>query len=627
VRSIRPPMNRLPERTEGLLGFDTEYAPNGDLLTVALADRSRSYALDRDTLSRDKFDASILEGVTLAGHNIPGDVDYLVALGVACPGLVTGRLVRDTYLEARLLNENLVGKGAYSLLKVFQACYDFPDWKAETAALGVDATQWPLEARMVRCRLDAWASCVLAHRFADRLPRNLRTFVNLVSLTCHRVLLTKCVVDMPRMKKLGDQWKADAAKYRELLVRQAYGHGMKTFSPTNDGNLRTLLYKKLKLPITRRTKKKQEPAVDQYTLGQLDHPAVKLLLAFNKADKLASSWYGRPDRTTSKATPLIELIEPWGAERGLLVAKINQLGTRTGRRSSGGKDEDGVTVGKNMQNWPPVARGMIVSRYDGGLILSADYSKLEPCLFAWVAKDEALLDVFQNRGGYAEIARKMLGKVVEKDTREYRVIKETVLGVHYYAGAFRIAEQLWFKLGIRLAPRWPAHMAKCDEFRKQYLRLFPGVKRYFAARREELAANESVTCLTGFVRHLPGYRSATDKWVRKHLLNEAINAPIQHLASAVTGAALVDCEAALLSASGVSYVEHHSDLLRRNWDRTLILNEVHDEIVFDVHPRHAKRDERLIVEAMEAVPTLRKLCPTFDLKLKVEVKKGPRWSK
>lgn len=633
MRKIRPPQNAIPERADAL-GFDTEYAPNGELLTVALADLKRSYAVDRDKQGLE-LDPKLLKGVTLVGHNVPGDVDYLVGLGVADPAWVTGEKLRDTYLEARLLNENLRKKGAYSLGSVFRACYEFPDWKAETVALGTDATQWPIAARTERCRLDAWAARVLADRFDDRLPHDLRTFVNRVAMTCHRIFLTKCAVDMARMKALGDGWKAEAEKYRDLLTRLAYQHRIKTFSPTNDGDIRKLLYRKLKLPVTRRTKKTGLPAVDQDTLREFkDHPAVKLLLGFNKADKLASTWYGRPPKlkkdgtpVASKVRPLVSLIEPWGKERGLLTAKINQLGARTGRRSSGGENEHGEVVGKNMQNWPPVARGMVVSRYAGGSILSADYSKLEPCCFAWTVGDEKLLDYFQNQGGYIAIARDMLGKTVEDGTREYTIVKSTVLAVHYYAGAYQLGTTLWFKSGIRLAKRFKDHVERCDQFRRRYLRLFPSIPKYFAARREELSRDGGVECLTGYVRHLPGYREATDKWVRKHLLNEAINAPIQHLASAVTGAALVDSEAALLSANDVSYVEHHDNLLRRNWRYSLLLNEIHDELVFDLHPAHAKRDERLIVEAMEGVPTLRKLCPDFDLKLKVKVKKGERWTK
>jgi DNA polymerase I-like protein with 3'-5' exonuclease and polymerase domains len=128
------------------------------------------------------------------------------------------------------------------------------------------------------------------------------------------------------------------------------------------------------------------------------------------------------------------------------------------------------------------------------------------------------------------------------------------------------------------------------------------------------------------------------------MLNQAINYPIQSLASDVTAAAIVKIEEELLSLRRLSYSEYVQMLtesrrkyltnppdrgiintIRPLYDMTVCFNEVHDDLVFDLHPDYEKRDEELIIETMRDVTLLKKLVPSFDLKLKVGVKKGPRW--
>jgi DNA polymerase I-like protein with 3'-5' exonuclease and polymerase domains len=280
-----------------------------------------------------------------------------------------------------------------------------------------------------------------------------------------------------------------------------------------------------------------------------------------------------------------------------------------------------------MQNWPPVARRMVVSRYKGGQILAVDYSKLEVVLFAWLAKDEKLFDYFYNGKGYIGIAAELFGKTVEKDTPIYTMTKSTVLAVQYNAKDWKIAMEFWFKLGIKLAKRFNDHVEKVGEIRQRYLRLFPGIPRFVKARKQELIETGKVEIIPGMYRNLPGYANAPTKWARKHLLNEAVNAPVQGLASIVTGSALIDVEAALVKANGLTLLEHYDNLLRGKLDYSVLINEVHDELVTDLHPAHRQRDQELVMSTMQAPPTLRALVPSLDFKLKLEAKWGPTWTK
>lgn len=627
---LKLPVWRTPIATD-VVALDTEWAPDRSLLTVGLADTEGAVSADKELMK--PLDPSILKGARyLGGHSVPGDIDYLVALGECKHEWADGRKVLDSYILAKLVNENLGskkvnGKGPYNLERLLRRVFDVPGWKAESDSFDPkDATTWPPDVRARRCAIDAWAAAKLIERLAPKVPRPVREYAHRLNMILHRIYLTGVAINLQTMDSLGLEWKQEAAKHRELLLRHAARAGMREFSPTKDADLRRLLFKKLRLPVTRRTAKTKLPSVDKVTLGQFkDNEVVSHLLTFNRADKLMSSWYGS-DNPKSKAVPLVKLIEHPGPrpDTGWLRASLNPFGARTGRRSSGGSDRD-EQAGKNFQNWPAAAHRMVVSRYPGGSILGVDYSKLEVVLFAWKAGDEKLFEYFYNGSGYIGVAKELFGKVVDKDSPMYTVAKSTLLAVHYNAKAYRLAEMLWYRLGVKFAKKFQAHVDKTEEIRLKYILAFPGVKRYIKERKQELIDTGQVVIVPGHVRHLPGYANAPTKWARKHLHNEAVNAPVQGLASYVTGSAMLDVEAALCKANKVTLLEHYDNLLRGKIDYSVLINEIHDELLVDLHPTNWKRDEELVVATMQSPPTLRALVPALDFKFKVDTKRGPTW--
>jgi DNA polymerase I-like protein with 3'-5' exonuclease and polymerase domains len=113
------------------------------------------------------------------------------------------------------------------------------------------------------------------------------------------------------------------------------------------------------------------------------------------------------------------------------------------------------------------------------------------------------------------------------------------------------------------------------------------------------------------------------------LQNSAINAPIQGLASDITGSALIDVESAILQEYHISLWDYHYALYDKQWpDIPILINEVHDDLVVDYPNTDAKRHKRdveLVVETMKQVRSLRKLVPSFDLVLNVEAQVGKYW--
>jgi DNA polymerase I-like protein with 3'-5' exonuclease and polymerase domains len=113
---------------------------------------------------------------------------------------------------------------------------------------------------------------------------------------------------------------------------------------------------------------------------------------------------------------------------------------------------------------------------------------------------------------------------------------------------------------------------------------------------------------------------------KAHVINQAINYPIQSLASYVTGSALIDLEAAFLHQFNWSYVDYHTALMMKEWPHMpLLCIEVHDDLVEDVPKGMEKKTKEVTHEIMSSVPTLRKLLPDFKTPLKIDTVSGPHW--
>jgi hypothetical protein len=171
-RQLAPPREGAPLASGTCVGFDTEYDPSGKLLTVGIADATRAAAFETTGADyKKKISASIKKAKVLIGHSVAGDLDHLVRLGLARESWLRAVDIRDSLLLARLHNEN-GGKGAYGLEALLLSSFNFNAWKAETEKLlkqTGSASDWSPEQRIARCRLDAWATVVLAEHFEGKL--------------------------------------------------------------------------------------------------------------------------------------------------------------------------------------------------------------------------------------------------------------------------------------------------------------------------------------------------------------------------------------------------------------------------------------------------------------------------
>ena len=136
--------------------------------------------------------------------------------------------------------------------------------------------------------------------------------------------------------------------------------------------------------------------------GQKDkHPIAKVYLRFKAAQKVVST-YGQN---------FLDLINPI---TGRIHSQFNQIGTDTHRYSSGGGDDKEIIPGRkvplvNLQNLPADAetRACFVAE-KGNKWISIDYSSEESVILANIARDEAMLDIFRNKGDLHSLVAKMV---------------------------------------------------------------------------------------------------------------------------------------------------------------------------------------------------------------------------
>jgi DNA polymerase I-like protein with 3'-5' exonuclease and polymerase domains len=607
------PWPKNEEPAGKMVGIDAEFTPYS-VLTFAVSGADSAVAYEGYNMIRAGL--AFREATVVVGHNVFVDID--AAFRVCLPikeDWVRGVAVRDSLLLARMVDENR-GAGGYDLETQLTSYFNVRPWKHKTEEISeYDPLVWGPELRIDRCRLDAWAAYKLVEKL-EPLAKGPVEFTHRIAASLHRVRLAGVTLDKQAFESVASQLYAERERARDLLTKAAFSYGMTEFSPTNDSHIRELLFERLGLDVVARTKAEGLPSVDKVTLTHYqNNDVVRLLAEFNSADKVCGLIDG-PKGIRANVATTIHIVD---GPLLHLETNISPLGARTGRRSSNRP---------NMQNWKPVMRRLVRSRWSGGAILDVDYKSLEPYILGWIAKDDKYLTYFQEGKGYVGIAKEVYGRDVEKGTHEYRVVKAIVLGTNYGAGAKKIASQLWMELGVRLSSEYAEHEREVERCRKKYLRAFPGIKRYMDNARHALLTTGKIVTPTGRVRHMPVPQGERTPGFG-HFLNSAYNFPIQSMASDVTGSALVDVEEAITREYGISYIELHRALLSKQWPKVpLAINEIHDELVYDLPPDdvvNRKRAVELIVETMRAVPTLRKVCPSFTLALDVEHFVGPTW--
>ncbi|HYN36948.1 MAG TPA: DNA polymerase I, partial [Actinomycetota bacterium] len=339
--------------------------------------------------------------------------------------------------------------------------------------------------------------------------------------------------------------------------------------------LRTLLYDRLGLKTTRRTK--TGLSTDARALQQLvdQHPFVGKLLEYRELAKLKNTY----------VDALPPLVDP-NDER--LHTTYDQTAASTGRLSSTNPNLQNIPVRTDLGK--QIRRAFIADK--GNVLLSIDYSQIELRVMAHLSEDPILLEVFAKGEDIhtATAARIFQLPPDQLKTRHRSVAKMVNYGLSYGMGAPGLAERL------------NVPVAEAQEIIDVYFEQFSGVSEFLNEVVIQAHADGFTTTMFGRRRYLPELGSGNPR-VRAIGERQALNAPIQGSAADIMKLAMINVDAAL-DAEGL--------------DSEMILT-VHDELVFEVPEAELDRATELVTREMMGVTEMK-------VPLEVDVSSGITWA-
>jgi DNA polymerase-1 len=505
-----------------------------------------------------------------------------IILGLASIGLHLSGLHIDTLVASYLLDP---GASGYALEEIARK-YTGRELKAVGGAERAeeDTTQGALDLGGEDLdEIEAEDGCLRALAVAEIASTVEPELERLGMLQLYRDIEHPLIPVLARMEQIGVHIDLDYLSTMALdldkrigeLETECYELAGEHLNLGSPPQLRTLLYDKLGLKTTRRTK--TGLSTDARALQQLvdQHPFVKKLLDYRELAKLKNTY----------VDALPPLVDP---NDGRVHTTYDQTVATTGRLSSTNPNLMNIPIRTDIGR--TIRRAFIPAA--GYKLLSVDYSQIELRVMAHLSEDPILVEVFRKREDvHAATAARIFGvdaSVLSVGNRS--VAKMVNYGLAYGMGAPGLAERL----------NIPVPEAR--EIMDVYFEQFGGVKEFLDAVVTKAHADGFTTTMFGRRRYLPELGSGNPR-VRAIGERQALNAPIQGTAADIMKLAMINVAAALGDA-GLG---------------THVILTVHDELVFEVPEGEVDAARELVEREMTVVCEMK-------VPLEVEASVGVNWA-
>ena len=395
-------------------------------------------------------------------------------------------------------------------------------------------------------------------------------------------------VEMPLAKVLADMedvgFKIDVegicaygeelGKMAEALKERIYVYAGEQFNIGSPKQLGEVLFEKMNLPKSKKTKTGYSTDVDVLKKLIPYHPIIEDILDYRQVSKLKSTY----------ADALAKAAD----ENGRVHSIFNQTGTATGRLSSSEPNLQNIPIRTELGR---EFRKYFVSEDSEHLLIDADYSQIELRVLAHISGDENMINAFlSGEDIHTMTASRVFEVPAEQVTPELRKRAKAVnFGILYGIGEFSLSEDL----GIS--------RTQAKKYIDSYLAGFPSISEYLTNVKEDARRDGFVTPLFGRRRRIAELESS-NKNLQHFGERVAMNSPIQGTAADIIKIAMIRT-AEELRASGI--------------DARLIL-QVHDELLIETHKDCAQRAMDILVRCMENVAE-------FKVPMAVEANIGADW--
>ncbi len=339
-----------------------------------------------------------------------------------------------------------------------------------------------------------------------------------------------------------------------LLIEKIYALAGEEFNINSPKQVAYILFDKLGLKSFNNKKQSTNFAILDDMRWQ--HEIVERIIEYRKLSKLISTY--------------VNVYKNICATSGAVVHTVfNQTLTSTGRLSSSEPNLQNIPTreeeGRNL-------RKIFVSKYEGGRIISADYSQIELRLLANMAEEQSMIDAY-NHGIdiHTKTASEIFDVPVTSVTREQRQDAKAVnFGIIYGISDYGLSQNI------------KTSRNKAKMYIQNYFDRYPKIKVFMDNNVNFAKENGFIRSFFGRVRHIPEIGSSNAN-VIKFGERVAMNMPLQGTASDVIKLAMIEV------AKRMQGMKSH-----------LIL-QIHDELIVDAHPDEVEQVEALLKEAMEGV--------------------------
>jgi DNA polymerase-1 len=386
-----------------------------------------------------------------------------------------------------------------------------------------------------------------------------------------------------------DRWRErhdEAVERKDRLeeyINQWVPEELRPINLNSPPQVGVVLFDHLGLPVIRKTKKGARSTAEPVLL-RLAHQH-KMPLAMIKYRKWAKYLN----------TYILPWWFEWRSADGRIHSWYKLFGTVTGRLSGEG----------GIQQVPrdPFIRS-IIGAAPGYLFVQADYSQIELRIAAMISNEKRMLGQYA-RGEDIHMTRamKMTGKLAEDVKKEERKKAKAVnFGYIYSMGPQKFVDYAFDNYDLVVT------LEEAEKDREGFFEDYPALRPWHARQRRLAQRYHRVNSPLGRVRHLPDILSG-DKEVRAEAERQAINSPVQSMASDLMLFALID-------------------LHRRMPEREArVVGTVHDSILFEVRENVVDKWCRRIKRTMEDMDRVEQ---TFGCQITVpivaDIEVGTHWA-
>ena len=357
------------------------------------------------------------------------------------------------------------------------------------------------------------------------------------------------------------------------LEQEIYAEAGDTFNINSPKQLGNILFEKLQLPGSKKTKSGYSTAADILENLAPDYPIVQKVLDYRQVAKLKSTY----------ADGLAAFI----GEDGRIHGTFHQTVTATGRISSTDPNLQNIPIRTEMGR---LFRKVFLPK-EGYIFVDADYSQIELRVLAALSGDEALIHAFQNNIDIhtltaSQVFHTPLDQVTPLQRRNAKAVN---FGIVYGISAFGLSQDL--KISRKEA----------SEYINNYFASYPKIKEFLD--QAVVTAKEQGYIATYYHRRRPVPELTSSNFMQRSFGERiAMNSPIQGTAADIIKLAMIRVDQRL-----------HSENLKAR----LVL-QVHDELLVEAPVEEEARVREILHEEMMGVTD-------FPVEMDIDIQSGSDW--